>query len=285
MRPQTTQARSIARPLMEDLTAQPFSGRVLGVFNRACNLIDDAGRVIALVLPEVGNGPFAISIEGSPGMFDALAPNQSAQATRQAVMIEPWQILLSNTDIWEPRIDCRESTLNIDLIAELIKPYSDWPNLKENTPLARRMAQLARTAANELCQTISQGDNADSLVAAVTRLAGLGSGLTPAGDDYLLGTMAALWLTGDKDTLSLVAKTAIPKTNALSAAFLKSAAKGEFMEPWHRLTAAWVAEDRGALVEAVRWIADFGASSGEDALAGFSKTLLNLAKKSMPSGK
>jgi len=279
MTPQTTLARSIARPLLEDLTAQPFSGRVLGVFNRACNLIDDDGRVIALVLAAVGNGPFTISIDGPSGIFDALALDQPAQATDQAVMIGSWQILLSNAEIWEPRIDCPEPAFNIDLIIQFINPYSDWPKLSEEILLASRMAQIARSAANELCQAIIQGDNADSLVEAVTRLAGLGTGLTPAGDDYLLGTMAALWLTGDKDTLSLMPKTAIPKTNALSAAFLKSAAKGEFMEPWHTLTQAWQVEDKRGIVEAIKWIADFGASSGEDALAGFSKTLLSLAKK------
>jgi hypothetical protein len=120
-----------------------------------------------------------------------------------------------------------------------------------------------------------------ALAEAVRHLAGLGSGLTPAGDDYLTGAMAGLWLLNRPESLPLMAETAGPKTNALSAAFLEAAAKGEFMEPWHALAQAWQAVDREAMAAAIKWIAEFGASSGEDALAGFSTVLLKLAGKPM----
>jgi hypothetical protein len=53
------------------------------------------------------------------------------------------------------------------------------------------------------------------------------------------------------------------------------------MEPWHALARAWQAEDKVALAAAIQWIADFGASSGQDALAGFSTTWLQLAGQPM----
>jgi hypothetical protein len=89
-----------------------------------------------------------------------------------------------------------------------------------------------------------------------------------------MGTMAALWLTGQSDHLPKIAEVAGSKTNALSRSFLRAAAKGEFIEPWHALARAWLDEDSRAMTKAVEWIARFGASSGLDALAGFAQTLL-----------
>ncbi len=262
-------ALAIARPLLEDLAGQPFSGRVWGVFEQACNLIDDLGRIIALILPAVGQGPFSISIPGSPGIFEPFSTNQPARANREAVVIGPWRIELADAAIWEPRIDRLEKPLELKLIADILEPYTNWPNQAEETLLSQRLLRLTR----QLIKAIDQPDKPEQLSRAVAKLAGLGPGLTPAGDDYLIGAMAALWLTGRLGTMELIAATAIPRTSALSAAFLRAAARGQFMEPWHALVEAWQAEDKPAVAAAVARIAVFGASSGADALAGFSHTL------------
>lgn len=276
-------ARSIARPLLADLTVQPFSGRVLGRFWRACNLIDDRQRVLALLLPEVGRGPFAVTIAGSPGIFDSLTPGQPARADRHAVVIGPWQIPLSQAAVWEPRLTHPPRPLNADQMIDLVAPYARWPNFGEDSATARRIAQAARRAMAEFSEAILEPGREPALMKAVADLAGLGSGLTPAGDDYLIGAMAALWLADRPALLPLIARTARPKTTALSGAFLQAAARGEFMEPWHALARAWQVEDEGALAAAVQWIADFGASSGQDALAGFATVLLKLAGQPLPS--
>ena len=262
---------------------RPFWGRVLGVFNRACNLIDETGRVIAVVLPVVGNGPFTIMIEGVPGMFEALDSPQPVSATPQELIVGQWRIVLSQAEIWEPKIDPPSQPFNLDLLVDLLPHYADWPNFTEDTPWTKNMALAGRQAAAQLMRAIIQADSDDRLEAAVGRLAGLGPGLTPAGDDYLLGAMAALWLSGQPDNLPGIAEVAGARTNALSGSFLNAAARGEFMESWHRLVRAWRHEDNQAIIEAIEWIARFGASSGLDALAGFTKTLLSLPRRSIPS--
>ena len=62
-------ALTIARPLQQSLRARPFSGYVAGRFARACNLADDAGRVIALTIPAIGNGPFFIVLDVASDLF------------------------------------------------------------------------------------------------------------------------------------------------------------------------------------------------------------------------
>ena len=116
---------TIARPLLEDLTARPFSGRVLGRYRRACNLVDDQGRVIALVLLAVGRGPFAIAIEGSPDIFDPLVVGQPARVDRQAVVIGSWTVSLTGAALWEPQLVRPIRALNPDLIIDLVGSYAN----------------------------------------------------------------------------------------------------------------------------------------------------------------
>jgi hypothetical protein len=132
--------------------------------------------------------------------------------------------------------------------------------------------QLAR-GARALAAALEQGSG---VAAAARQLAGLGYGLTPAGDDYLVGVMTALWLLGDRDTASIIARSAAPRTTTLSAAFLTAAARGQFAEPWHRLARTLAAQCALECATAARRIAAIGASSGRDALAGFAACALGI---------
>lgn len=68
------------------------------------------------------------------------------------------------------------------------------------------------------------------------RLAGIGEGLTPAGDDLLVGYAAGLTLWhGREEEARAIADVAAPRTNLLSATLLRHAARGELPEPAHLL--------------------------------------------------
>jgi hypothetical protein len=90
----------------------------------------------------------------------------------------------------------------------------------------------------------------------VDALAGLGPGLTPAGDDALAGI---LLVAGDRD--AAIAAAARARTNDIARAFLHWAARGQSIEPVHRLLAGG---GRPALADVVR----FGHSSGADLAFG-----------------
>lgn len=73
------------------------------------------------------------------------------------------------------------------------------------------------------------------LTAACRLLGGLGPGLTPSGDDALAGMLLAARLQrpGDEDDLVRLADTVA--THEISLAFLRWAARGQSVEPVHRL--------------------------------------------------
>ena len=76
-----------------------------------------------------------------------------------------------------------------------------------------------------------------SAITAVKKLAGLGIGLTPSGDDFIMGAMYATWIIHPFDIASVIAEeianTAAPLTTSLSAAWIRSAGRGEAGILWH----------------------------------------------------
>ncbi len=129
-----------------------------------------------------------------------------------------------------------------------------------------RLSHL-RTAAEALRDGLA-GDR-ESLRRGSEQLAGWGPGLTPAGDDYLCGTMlrARLDHPAGETLCQVVAEAAAPRTTTLSAAWLRAAANGECTAAWHRLLGALVG--RGVLEAALLSVLAHGATSGADTLAGF----------------
>ena len=106
--------------------------------------------------------------------------------------------------------------------------------------------------------------------APVADLLGAGGGLTPSGDDCIVGILVALHALGEfgaaASVARFVARHAPHRTTRLSAAHLAAACAGEAIEPVHGAieAIATVASPEPALDSLER----FGHGSGFDALAG-----------------
>jgi Protein of unknown function (DUF2877) len=117
-----------------------------------------------------------------------------------------------------------------------------------------------------------QGDG--SLSQAVASLIGLGPGLTPSGDDFLIGALAAFHALGQTNihaTLAQAIIAAVPtRTSPLSACFLRAAAAGHVGESLYAAVASVLA---GNVDDAVAGARRIGHTSGWDMLAGVAVTL------------
>lgn len=245
---------------------------MLGRFERAINLADSAGWVIAVTGPEIGRGPFSVVVAAPPDFFNQFTIGQPVIADRRGLTVGKWRLNWNTAAVWEPRLisPVQPLSLNSSTI-QVFKPYTNWPDPAEvSAPLRQRLQQAAAQFTHAL---VDDKVNMPQVAQAASFLAGLGSGLTPAGDDYLVGAMAALWLAGLKTLLPEIAAAAVPQTTTLSVAFLNAAAQGEFMEPWHHLAQNLYPGNIESLSRALTQVAAFGASSGRDALAGFATTL------------
>lgn len=113
----------------------------------------------------------------------------------------------------------------------------------------------------------------DAAADELRRLTGLGSGLTPGGDDFLCGVLAGLIFCGLEDhpfsqVLSAQIREHLCDTNDISAAFLRCALHGQFSLAVKQLPILDSSED------ILRVFVQIGHSSGTDTLCGVCYVLL-----------
>ena len=103
-------------------------------------------------------------------------------------------------------------------------------------------------------------------------LVGLGPGLTPSGDDMLVGALIALHALGLRDLRhaiwSAIAPVVAIQTNQISKAHLSAAAEGQCSAALSDIVAALMCGSVRDLTPALRNITTVGHCSGWDALAG-----------------
>jgi hypothetical protein len=283
----------ISRSVRGRLRAGPFTGRVFAVFERACNLVAPGGNLIALVLPQVGDGPLNIVVDGGLDAFDGIEPGIPVWMEANRLRIGGLLVTLDRASIWEPCPDwdgLRDSLNTIQsrlsLLESLALDFAPEGSLLSPLPGQRPAAPcVSHSAADgvasgaalarahdgaEILRMGWRGDVAQLRVGAA-HLAGLGGGLTPAGDDFLIGAMLWAWLAhpDPRQACRRIVEAAASRTTILSAAFLRAAAEGECSAPWHRLLAALGSGDENLLGQAVQQVLAQGSTSGADTLAGF----------------
>ena len=135
-------------------------------------------------------------------------------------------------------------------------------------PLAARAAEAEALAA--ACSRASYA----AFIAAAARLIGVGSGLTPSGDDFVGGALFALRLLhphdrGWRDAARDLSALATRRTHVISATLLGDLASGRSFAPLHDLLNAAANDgDLGTLRRHAAELTQIGHSSGWDMLAG-----------------
>ncbi|GAC1541124.1 MAG: hypothetical protein NVS2B7_13670 [Herpetosiphon sp.] len=264
----------IARPIWLAVHKQPFVGQVVGRFDNACNMMDRAGRVVTITSPALGNGPFFIVIDAAPDFFFSLLPYQPVHIDSHHLSLGTRTIPLHTAEVWNPTLPTFNRPLRLpSALKSLLQPWTAWPpSLPATAGPVNKHTTSMLTHGARLVLEAALGQIA--LDPAVHELAGLGPGLTPAGDDYLLGLMVALWLLSERSMLATIAQAAMPRTTSLSGAFLAAAGQGQVVEGWHHLVRALHRHDPVHTAIAIERISAIGATSGRDALAGFTQLLL-----------
>ncbi len=265
-------ARYIGRPLLQSLTKNSFTGSVVGIYQDFCNILGNDGRMITLAISPIGKSPFSVLIEWQDS-FTSILAKMNVRADQFGIKVgDAIFISLDSANTWEPKMHQFPPTFRLKASsAELLINYTQWPRkLFKNSSNNYARDKLICGARNLQHALV----NGYSIKKAVKSLAGLGPGLTPAGDDYLLGIMASLWLTKNTNFLEEIGWISSQKTTSLSAAYLMAGAKGEFAEYWHHLAKAILCQDPKILRKNISNFIQIGASSGRDALAGFSAHIL-----------
>ena len=247
------------------------SSRILHLFENACNLINERDEIISLVRPDLGAGPFALVLAETRPFPTIISLNSPLTVNRHALQIGPLFIDCHTAALWPAKVDWlrwQQQTAVWQRILPIIEQMiaAHRLNLGDETAVAQ---QRLTAGIQRLLKGIHT-QNKEAVEAGVAQIAGLGRGLTPAGDDVLLGVLYGLWATEPaaacQPLIERIVDTAVPRTTTLSAAWLQAARRGEAAELWHDLGLSLPGEQWR---DAVGRILQTGHSSGADALWGF----------------
>lgn len=282
--------------------------RVLHVFDRVCNLLDETGDVLALVTPQAGEGPFSLvavpqdrasrtSEPRGPGFRELVGPDARIVVRRPRLDVGALTVAWGDAPCRSPRPPWAALRARAERVVRWVPLLR---GLAGGTPgggsgcgvgrtreaptraaagvqrlcdaLAAGDAREGRGGVERLCRGLAAGDVREACAGAEA-LAGRGPGLTPAGDDFLVGALHAVWALGSsggvRPLAAAIAAAAAPRTTSLSAAWLRGAARGEAAAPWMRLLRALAEDDCDAVVRALRGVLALGHTSGRDGLRGF----------------
>ena len=261
-------------PNVNDWLSKSRYPRILHVFDGVCNLINECREVLSIVTPQIGNGPFNIVVEDDVLFSNHLNLQSPISAFPAQLNLGDFTIHTEDAKLWSPRP--KWEMLHIrrdDIISQLTKLLiTNYQSPVSNPQFS-----------NSLVYALANADLSASLIAA-QKLAGLGIGLTPAGDDFIMGAILAAWIIHPAKVVGAftaeVTEVAAALTTSLSAAWLRSAGRGEAGIFWHQLFETLLTGDPFSIQLQINILLSIGHTSGEDALAGFLGVLTSWANVS-----
>lgn len=225
--------------------AEPVRGSVVGVFGAGC-YVRSLGRLFAV--GAIPPGPLHLVVTDELGVSEG-AP---ARVCPDRIVLGEVAIDLARAVPWAPRP----------------------PGAGDVAALARRLAgtttpRIVEEELHTVWGDVSDLEPHHDLGHIVDVLAGRGPGLTPIGDDVAAGILLSdAWTGGSADaTRRRVEAADAARTSDLSRSFLRWAARGQSIEPVHRLPGA-ARLGTASFREAVSVVEQVGASSGQALLAG-----------------
>lgn len=245
---------------------------VHSVFGSVVNVI--AGqRLWSLATRHVPHAPGAIrvAVDGFDGL--GLTSGALVRVGRSAIRLGDITVDLSGAHRWRPEpitgpvLADRFEVFSVEL-ARQEQPGGVVPG---PDPFSRAVAERISDGVSAIEQAVVR-DDVRALDSAVVRLVGLGTGLTPAGDDLLTGlAFASATLGGPLSVIpEAVARAArSDATHVVSVAAMREACAGRAVEPLSDVLAALCGRGlAGRIPEAVAALLAIGHTSGTDLAHG-----------------
>ncbi len=285
-----TSARATTLPApLYDLRLITARGTIVATFERSL-YIDLANRILALAATDLPLGPLTITVAGFEALR-ALRPATVVTAGDGRLRLGPTAVVLESARTWDPSLapdgdatsgpppatrgaamDELRTGAPAGSIVDLLSPHH--PATVHPTHAAL-LSALDR-GLEGIADVLSGRQPTDAIARIIeSDVAGRGPGLTPSGDDLLIGILYALTVwphlaaaANAPAVRTAIVNTARPRTTRISGAYLDAAGHGWAAEPWHALVCSF-REPPSSTRAAVRRLLRIGETSGADALTGF----------------
>jgi hypothetical protein len=281
---------SVAR----DLLAQEHDASILGVTSLGSFLRLSSPWVVFLSR-ESYRGPLTLNLDEDSDDLERLAPGSSAKISPDCILFPAYNLVINTwqSRTWEvPAVPegflppaqrqarladvarkalAGKSPSRLSLLLSVLLGWEAEASASENlfTPFVQALGRSL------------EGSDVPAIAESIEALLGLGTGLTPSGDDLVLGLLLALnrWGNALSPTLDIhalnqaVLPHAYRKTTLLAANLIECASRGQANE---RLLLALDGIVSGApdVTTCAAHLASWGNSSGLDALVGMALVLI-----------
>lgn len=263
----------------ESFLLERGSGQVEQVFSRAVNLYLPAQqRLLTLLSQDYDNGPNSsrLALTHFDGLF---RPGESVQFYASGIAIgeDKW-IETGSCQRWQPMRPqlnaqrCQQTAWQQwhDAIHQQLQDNETLFLWQGDNPFYRAISTQLQQRRHTLIQALRCGEN---ITAAVANMIGLGIGLTPSADDYLVGLSTVLFISGhpmeiyQTDFLAAL-QVANKNTTHLSAITLEAAFEQRYRESLYGFINNMINEPSEFSIQAITNIKNIGSSSGCDMLYG-----------------
>lgn len=260
---------------LPQILARSRNGKIHSLFNQSFNIGFEEDLV------HVGRAGGQLSSFGmilSSTEMDAILPNLTAG---DLVKVQSTALIIYPT--YGPVIQL--DTARLRVVDLSLRPVMLTPQrlelVREALGQAQNEAQLGLTLNEQdwqyLNALVREDDRSEAFQRAARYLVGRGKGLTPSGDDILLGFFLIRKLFGqDAGLTQSLLDFAAQSTTAVSAAYLKNLANGSVSEYFQAFCQAVAQEDANGLRLTVVKIKTIGSTSGDDSLMGMTLAIQKL---------
>ncbi len=275
-------SRSIDVRLLGALQVTPFAARVHSVFDRVVNVEPAARGLFTIAARALDNAPDTVIVDigsfsaagiarGDPVAIVGTELHIGDGFAVQLATAAPWHAHLPRYAGAGSRLPTQLRCARAHLIRHDLRSGLAGKGAGEGC-FALEIDAALRLRSSLLLEALAQQRATDACRHAISML-GLGPGLTPSGDDFLVGLLAVLNLAdspceGWLDRGAPVLLHARHATNAISLAALTAAADGRVRESIAALIEALLHGTPTRLAEPLHAVLAIGATSGADIVAG-----------------
>lgn len=265
---QAVEAGSIAARILQGNRTGP----VTAAFDTSF-YVDIAGALLCVGTGQFPMGPLNVRLQSAPGDIE-IGRHVTLETGNSRTWRPPgpinWTAESLKAGLSSLKFVARQQAPAEGLSRLILDPAGTGARAAVDDPFLRRAAGAIDRIEQGLLRDCSAQTAFDD---GVRGLIGLGPGLTPSGDDFLVGILVALAEMQETRLLEIlsatVGKYAAARTNSISAAHLSAGAEGLGADALHRTIQSILSGGNG-LSGNLSDLANIGHCSGWDAVAGAS---------------
>lgn len=258
---------------------------VESVFRHTLNLVSEqTGERYTLFLENGYSAPRAMTVTA----LGSVKPGDTMQIANGAIQLSAVTVNMQHCEFRGNGIAQQGAPKSSQIVAlqQWLAAYAVEGSFFEpaaNDAVSQATVKRLATARNFFARMMREEGGIE---VATKGLIGLGIGLTPSGDDYLVGWLAIIRSTrmfGEQGSLELelAIREQLHRTTAVSRLYLEEALLGQFAEPIRAVCSAVSSGNDRQVEEAAQVLFEHGATSGQDVIVGMIDALSMYKHKEM----